>query len=99
MNNDSKTRSIAKTVTYRISAIALLAALSYYYTGDAGEATTITILFNAGGMVIYYALERLWDAIDWGRTPTRSGELKTTLQRSFSEPSVTSRRNTDNTSR
>lgn len=48
-------------------AIALLAGITYYYTGSAGEATVITILFNATGTVAYYGLERLWDAVPWGR--------------------------------
>jgi uncharacterized membrane protein len=47
--------------------VALLAGITFYYTGNAGEATTITILFNAGGTLVYYALERLWDSVEWGR--------------------------------
>ena len=48
-------------------AIALLAGITYYYTGNAGEATVVTILFNATGAIAYYGLERLWDAVPWGR--------------------------------
>ena len=53
-------------------AIALLAAISYYFTGNAGEATTITILFNVGGTLAYYSLERLWESLDWGRRASES---------------------------
>jgi uncharacterized membrane protein len=60
---------LAKTIVYRIWAIALLGAVSYYFTGNAGEATTITILFNLGGTIAYYGLERLWESIRWGRIP------------------------------
>lgn len=79
MKEESRTRSIAKTAVYRMTAIALLAALSFYYTGNAGEATTITILFNVGGSVVYYALERLWDSVAWGKLPgkdAKPGEMK-----------------------
>jgi len=48
-------------------AIALLAGITYYYTGSAGESTLITILFNAGGTLAYYGLERLWESVPWGR--------------------------------
>ena len=67
MSKDSRRRTLAKTGVYRVVAIALLAGISYYYTGNAGEATVITILFNVTGTIAYYGLERLWDAIQWGR--------------------------------
>jgi uncharacterized membrane protein len=69
LGRDTKGRTLAKTIVYRMVAIAFLAALSYYLTGDAGEATTITILFNVGGTGAYYALERLWEYVEWGRSP------------------------------
>jgi uncharacterized membrane protein len=80
LSRDSRGRSLAKTVVYRVWAIALLAAISYYFTGNAGEATTITILFNAGGTLAYYGLERLWAYLDWGKSasgsaPTRPSAL------------------------
>ena len=68
LGRDSRGRSLAKTVVYRVWAVALLAAISYYFTGNAGEATTITILFNVGGTLAYYGLERLWASLDWGRS-------------------------------
>ena len=67
MSRDTRERSLAKTVVYRVVAIALLAGISYYYTGNAGEAGLITILFNASGTVAYYGLERLWESVEWGR--------------------------------
>jgi uncharacterized membrane protein len=54
-------------MTYRIAVIALLAFITYFFTGNAGEATGITLVFNVGGTVIYYLYERLWDAINWGK--------------------------------
>jgi len=67
LSRDSRERSLAKTIVYRLVAIALLAALSFYYTGNAGEATTITILFNVLGALAYYGLERLWENVEWGK--------------------------------
>jgi uncharacterized membrane protein len=67
LSRDSRGRSLAKTVVYRVVAIALLAGISYYYTGNAGEAGLITILFNASGTIAYYGLERIWESVEWGR--------------------------------
>ncbi len=53
--------------TYRVAIIALLAAVTFYYAGNAGEATAITVVFNVIGSVLYYGYERLWDSISWGR--------------------------------
>jgi len=53
-----------------------LAAISYYFTGNAGEATTITVLFNAGGTLAYYGLEKLWASLDWERSASRSARAR-----------------------
>jgi uncharacterized membrane protein len=66
---ESRARSLAKTVAYRVVAVALLAAVTYAFTGNLGETTLVTIVFNIGGTVAYFGLERLWDGIDWGREP------------------------------
>lgn len=60
------TRSLAKTLSYRVVIFALLAAITYYYTGDVGQTTVISIAFNLSGAVVYYLFERLWNAVTWG---------------------------------
>ena len=70
MGSDSRARSVAKMLSYRIAVIALLEAITFYFTGNAGEATAITIVFNIGGSLIYYEYERLWDAVAWGKKET-----------------------------
>ena len=72
LSRDSRGRSLVKTVVYRVWAIALLAAISYYFTGNPGETTTIAILFNVGGTLAYYSLERLREGLDWGRSAPES---------------------------
>jgi len=76
LSRDSRGRSLAKTIVYRVVAIALLAGISYYYTGNAGEAGLITILFNASGTVAYYGLERLWESVEWGRNRPGASPIK-----------------------
>jgi uncharacterized membrane protein len=69
MTNETRARSLAKTLAYRIVAIVLLAVVTYVFTGNPGETTLVTIIFNAAGAAAYYGLERLWDGIGWGRKP------------------------------
>jgi len=54
--------------SYRVVVIALLAAITYYFTGNAGQSTIISVVFNVAGSFVYYAYERLWGAIRWGRS-------------------------------
>jgi len=69
VKSESRKRSIAKTLSYRVVIAALLALITYYYTGSPGATTAITVVFNLGGAAVYYGFERLWDAITWGRKP------------------------------
>jgi uncharacterized membrane protein len=67
LKTETRLRSVAKTASYRVLVIAILAVVTYAFTGDVGETTTITVVFNVAGTVAYYVYERLWDAINWGK--------------------------------
>ena len=67
LTTETRKRSLAKTITYRAASTALLAVITFYLTGNAGEATTITLLFSVGASVVYYVLERLWNSVKWGK--------------------------------
>ena len=66
---ETRLRSLAKTIAYRAVASALLAGITYIYTGSLVETGTITLVFTVTATIAYYLLERAWDSIDWGRTP------------------------------
>jgi uncharacterized membrane protein len=53
--------------SYRIMVVVLLIVITYYFTGDLGQTTTISIVFNVAGSAIYYVYERMWGRIEWGR--------------------------------
>lgn len=67
MPHETRTRTLAKMVTYRVAAAAFLAAVTYYATGSAALTGVVTLFFNVGGSFVYYGVERLWDDISWGR--------------------------------
>ena len=68
LRGETRTRSLTKTLVYRTVVIGLLAAVTYAFTGNVGETTLITVVFNAAGSVVYFGFERLWDSINWGTT-------------------------------
>lgn len=59
---ESKKRSIVKMLTYRAILTALLAIISWIFTGNLGQTTVITIVFSVSATVIYYIHERVWNA-------------------------------------
>ena len=50
---DSRKRSIAKAISYRIICIIMLALVTYLITGDIFEMTSIVIIFQSIQMFIY----------------------------------------------
>jgi uncharacterized membrane protein len=89
MTNETRARSLAKTLAYRIVAIVLLAAVTYAFTGNPGETTLVTVVFNVLGAGAYYLLERLWNGIGWGRKPEVMSTSTKTLVRTQTTPTPT----------
>jgi uncharacterized membrane protein len=54
-------------LTYRAILTALLAIISWIFTGNLGQMTVITIVFSVSATAIYYVHERVWNGIKWGR--------------------------------
>lgn len=53
-------RHIAKAITYRIAGTALTLATSYFVTGSAAMATTLTAVELCVKPVMYFLHERVW---------------------------------------
>lgn len=64
---DTRKRSVAKSVTWRIAGIVILGAITYVFTGSLSASAGITVLFNAIRLVLYYWHERAWEKVEWGR--------------------------------
>lgn len=63
-----RTRSLAKSITYRILIIALDLAVLYLFTGNIGVTVGFTIISNVYTALAYYGHERLWQRVRWGVT-------------------------------
>ncbi len=70
---ESRLRSLTKSLAYRIVSIVGTSTLTWVVTRDVAQTISITILIQVFLAVLYYASERIWNRINWGRTAeTRS---------------------------
>ena len=60
-------RSILKTVSYRITIVILDFVCIYLFTGKMKVALGFTIVSNLYTTVFYFLHERIWDKIKWGK--------------------------------
>ena len=66
---NKKRRSVVKAITFRLLATATTMILVYLITGDFALANIIGVLDITTKIVLYYAHDRVWERIKWGRTP------------------------------
>jgi uncharacterized membrane protein len=60
---ESKKRSVLKTISYRAILTVVLAVITYLYTGNLVQTSGITIIFSVAATIIYYVHERIWTRI------------------------------------
>ena len=60
-------RSIAKTITWRLTGSGATFLVSYAMTGSFVVAGTIASIQIISNTILYFAHERIWDAIKWGK--------------------------------
>ncbi len=64
--NETRKRSIAKSVFWRIICIVVSVVTSFFLTGRLDVAVAIGTVYNAVTMVLYYFHERFWNKVKWG---------------------------------
>lgn len=65
---DSNNRSIAKTISWRLTGSFSTFIISYLILGSFSIAGSIAIIQIIANTLLYYLHERVWNKIDWGRT-------------------------------
>jgi adenylylsulfate kinase len=63
----TKSRSLVKSITWRVVAVITTFVSLYVITGELKIAGAGTVLTNSVNFVCYYWHERIWDKINWGR--------------------------------
>lgn len=64
---DSNNRSIAKTISWRLTGSFSTFMISYLILGSFAVAGSIAIIQIIANTLLYYLHERVWNKIDWGR--------------------------------
>ena len=64
---DSHSRSLAKGLSWRITATTSTMIIAVMVTGSAAVAITIGGIEAVAKILIYYGHERLWQRVPWGR--------------------------------
>jgi uncharacterized membrane protein len=64
---DSWSRSAVKSVTWRLTGVVVLGAVSFGVTGEWMDTGIITFVYHAIQLVLYVAHERIWQCVRWGR--------------------------------
>lgn len=67
MNGDKNSRSIAKSITWRVSATIATIILVYIITKDIRVSLGIGFIEVFLKLFLYYLHERVWNNIKWGR--------------------------------
>lgn len=62
----SKSRSLVKSLTWRVLALIVTFASIYVLTGELTTATAGTLLTNSINFILYYLHERAWLKTSWG---------------------------------
>lgn len=64
---ESKSRSMVKSLIYRVLAIIGTSILSWIITKDIKETISITFAIQIFLLILYYFNERVWNKIEWGK--------------------------------
>jgi len=62
-----KSRSLAKSLTWRVVALLTTFITLYALSKDINMATLATIITNGVNFVAYYYHERIWNTVSWGK--------------------------------
>jgi uncharacterized membrane protein len=64
---DSNRRSLAKTLTWRITGSASTFTIAYMVTGSFGISSLVAVIQMCVNTVLYWLHERAWARVLWGR--------------------------------
>ncbi|MFX0077674.1 MAG: DUF2061 domain-containing protein [Candidatus Hermodarchaeota archaeon] len=63
---ETRTRSIVKAVIWRVIALAVTYFIVWLFTGSIETSIIIALIANLLKTVLYYALERVFQRVEWG---------------------------------
>jgi len=63
---EQKKRTIVRSITYRLGAMAILMSTTWLMTGNAFQTSAISATFALTSSIFYYFHERVWIKTEWG---------------------------------
>lgn len=60
-------RSLAKTITWRLTGSSATFLISWLLTGNLNIASSIAVVQIVANTILYYMHERIWNIVDWGK--------------------------------
>jgi uncharacterized membrane protein len=70
--HETHKRSLAKSITWRVVATIITFVIVILYTGRIDWAIGLSFLDLVLKFIGYYAHERVWDRMEWGKMITKS---------------------------
>ena len=67
MFKESNTRSLAKTISWRIVVFVLDISIAYLIFKDLQIASSFAVIKLVVATIFYYFHERIWNSINWGK--------------------------------
>lgn len=64
---ETTARSVAKTISWRITGSGATFAISYAILGDFAVSSTIALIQLTFNTLLYFVHERVWNFVQWGR--------------------------------
>lgn len=64
---DTTKRTLAKTITWRLTGSLSTFAISYLISGSFAIAGSIAVIQVTANTLLYFLHERVWNIINWGR--------------------------------
>jgi len=65
--SDTNTRSLVKTICWRITGSSATFLIAYLMIGNFAIAGTIGMIQLVSNTILYYIHERIWNKIPWGK--------------------------------
>ena len=67
MNYETPRRSLAKTISWRITGSTATFLISYAVLGNINISGTIAVIQLTFNTLLYFVHERIWSRVKWGR--------------------------------
>ena len=65
--NDSNSRSLVKTITWRVTGSSATFLIAYLLIGNFAVAGVIGVTQLITNTILYYVHERIWNKVGWGK--------------------------------